>query len=137
MHMIATNMFCLLVAVLLGGLFATATSSPRPSPQLPHSWDTVPYSVQCHNFTGPLSSRLVALMANAGFATIGSQQCQHCFPNNTGAEDKMAAALRQIRSVNPKAVVLAYSTSDTIRWYTDLGEMRQEKRVRCGEGERG
>jgi len=48
----------------------------------------------------------------------------------------MAAALRQIRSVNPKAVVLAYSTSDTIRWYTDLGEMK-EKRVRGGEGERG
>ena len=54
-------------------------------------------------------------MAHASIAIIGSQQCQYCAPNNSAGEAKQAAAARQVRSANPNATLLMYSTSDTIR----------------------
>ena len=46
------------------------------------SWDTVPYSVFCHNESGLPSRRMLRKMADASFTVIDEQSCQHCAPNN-------------------------------------------------------
>ena len=169
------------LAFLQAALALVAAAPQQPPGDLGFSWDTVPYAVQCHNFSGPLNDKIVdcklarvimpgyiqifganrtawargchvsphaitrdALhvscpptharpspslficvqlqdMAHSSIAIIGSQQCQHCAPNNSGGETKQAAAARQVRSANPNATILMYSTSDTIRNCEDRG----------------
>ena len=77
--------------------------------------------VHCSNMSGVLNDEIVALMARSSFTVLEKYQCLFCAPNQTGGEEKVLAAARQIRAVNPGAPILFYFAVDyTRRWY-DLG----------------
>ena len=98
-----------------------AQKPPRDASVEPWSWDTMSTFVHCSNMTGVLNDEIVALMARSSFTVLEKYQCLFCAPNQTGGEEKVLAAAKQIREVNPKAPIIFYFAVDyTRRWY-DLG----------------
>jgi len=57
-------------------------------------------------------------MASSSFTVLEKYQCLVCAPIQNSGEEKVMAAAKQIRAVNPKAPIIFYFAVDyTRRWY--------------------
>ena len=116
-----------LLASLAAGLAAAATLSTYSTTTIVNaapptfSWDTLPTFVHCSNASGPLNDAIIQLMANSGFAVIEKYQALESTPAYTGGEDKVIAAAKAVRLVNPNATMIFYFAIDYVRTWYDLG----------------
>jgi len=88
----------------LGIFSATCVYAVGP----PFSWDTVPvYSHMC-NKSGPFDAGTVQQLARFPIVTVEKGQA---VDDEGWAEDKIVAALKQVREVNPKVHTVMYLNS--------------------------
>jgi hypothetical protein len=107
--------------VLLAALVASSSSSLARAAPPRFSWETLPTFVHCSNASGPLNDEIIALMASSGFAVIEKYQALEADPPYTGGEEKVIAAARAVRAVNPNATLIFYFAVDYARTWYDLG----------------
>ena len=92
------------------------------------SWDTVQTYVHCANRTGAWSDAALHAMSKSAFVVFEKNSGEFSFeqahgypPAITGAEDKIVAACKQLKSVSPATECYMYTESDYARQYYTLG----------------
>ena len=100
----------LLVAQLL--LAGPASALPR------WSWDTMQTYFHCANESGAWTDAAAARIARGAFAVFEKTSGLFSAPLNTSAEEKIVAACRQVKAVDPGVDCYMYTESDWARtWY--------------------
>jgi hypothetical protein len=83
------------------------------------NWSTIRTFAHCANSSGTLSDQTLRAFARHDFVVFEKFQGKTMAPVNQSAEAKIAAAARQIKTVNTQAEVYMYTAVDFVRGYYD------------------